>query len=234
MHFNKKKWLTKTFISAFWVLFFCMQVCQRLSTVRLHEYTVFLLLCNSNLFLVLKPGYTYFIWLLNIQKNCFYKERRKKQYRDSPTTSRLKLTGCPQSKSSPLFRAISNPRESSWLILSIFTEQSPSGIRPKRDVRPWKSRLTWSLSSLLKAVLRRGKKRPPPLNLRRTSTLSFLPRRGWGARGVKEQGITTQEPTRAWTWSGTEGTGETAWTLLHRAAAGIENRKWFTNTLDLM
>lgn len=136
----------------------------------------------------------------------------------SPTTSRLKLLGFPQSNSSPLFRAISNIRESSRLILSIFTEQSPSVIRPKRDVRPWKSLLTWSLSSLLKAVLRRGNKWPPPLNLSRTSTLSFLPLRGWGARGVKEQGITTQEPTRAWTRSGTEGTGETAWTPLHKAA----------------
>lgn len=149
----------------------------------------------------------------------------------SPTTSKLSLLGFPQSKSSLFFRAISNTRESSWLILSIFTEQSPSAIRPKRDVRPWKSLLTWSLSSLLKAVLRRGNRWPPPLNLSRTSTLSFLPQRGWGAGGVKEQGITTQEPTRAWTRSGTEGTGETAWTPLHKAAAVMQNRK---NTHDMM
>lgn len=160
--------------------------------------------------------------------------RRKRQYSDSPTTSRLKLLGLPQSKSSPLFRAISNTCESSWLILSIFTEQSPSAIRPKRDVRPWKSLLTWSLSSLLKAVLWRGKKRPPPLNLSRTSTFSFLPLGGRGDRGVKEQGITTQEPTSAWTRSGTEGTGETVWTPLHKAAAVIGNRKSLTNTADLM
>ena len=149
----------------------------------------------------------------------------------SPTTSKLSLLGCPQSKSSPFFRATSNTLESSWLILSIFTEQSPSAIRPKRDVRPWKSLLTWSLSSLLKAVLRRGNRWPPPLNLSRTSTLCFLPLLGWGAGGVKEQGITTQEPTRAWTRSGTEGTGETAWTSLHKAAAVMQNRE---NTHDLM
>lgn len=173
---------------------------------------------------------------VHISVNCFYK-RRKRQNSDSPyspTTSRVKLLGFPQSKSSPLFRAISNTRASSWLILSIFTEQSPSAICPNRDVRPWKSLLAWSLSSLLKAVLRRGKKWLPPLNLSRTSTLSFLPLRGWGARGVKEQGITTQEPTRAWTRSGTEGTGETAWTPLHKAAAIIENRKSFTDTQNMI
>lgn len=153
---------------------------------------------------------------------------------DSPTTSRWKLVGFPHSKSSPFFRAISNIRESSWLILSIFTEQSPSVICPKRDVRPWKSLPTWSLSSLLKAVLRRGKRWPPPLNLIRTSILSFLPLRGWEFWRVKEQGITTQEPTTAWTRSGTDGTGETAWTPLHKAAAVIENRKSFSNTQDLM
>lgn len=40
---------------------------------------------------------------------------------------------------------------------------------------------------------------------------------------MKEQGITTQEPARACTWAGTEGTGETAWTPVHKAAA-VENR----------
>lgn len=48
---------------------------------------------------------------------------------------------------------------------------------------------------------------------------------------MKEQGITTQEPTRAWTRSGTEGTGETAWTPLHKAAAVMQNRQ---NTHDMM
>lgn len=149
-----------------------------------------------------------------------------------PTTARLKLLGFPQSKSSPLFRAISKTRESSRLILSIFTEQSPSATRPMRDVRPWKSLLTWSLSSLLKAVLRRGKKWPPPLNLSRTFTFSLLPLRGWGAAGVKEQGITTQEPTRAWTRSGTEGSGDKAWTPLHKAGVVMENRKWLITGSD--
>jgi len=140
---------------------------------------------------------------------------------DSPRTPRRKLLGLPHSKSSPLFRAISYARESSCLTLSIFTEQSPSGVRPKRDVRPRKFKLTWFLSPLLKAVLRREKNRPPSMNRSRTSSFSFLPLRG--ARGVKEQGITTQEPTSAWTWSGTEGTGESARTLLHRLTAVIEN-----------
>jgi len=42
---------------------------------------------------------------------------------------------------------------------------------------------------------------------------------------VKEQGITTQEPTRAWTRSGTEGVAEAAWTPLHKTAVEIENNK---------
>ena len=50
---------------------------------------------------------------------------------------------------------------------------------------------------------------------------------------MKEQGITTQEPTRARTRSGTEGTGETAWTPLHKTAVVVEDRKSFTRT-DLL
>lgn len=136
----------------------------------------------------------------------------------SQIRSRLKLLGFPQSESPTVFREISNTWGSSSPILSIFTEQSPSAISPKRDALPWKSLLTWPLSWLLKAVLWRGKKGPPPLNLSRTSTHCFLPLIGWGAGGVKEQGITTQVPTRAWTRSGTEGTGETACTPLHNVA----------------
>lgn len=141
----------------------------------------------------------------------------------SPITSKLNLLGFPQRKSSALFRATSNTRASSIRILSIFTEQSPSVICPKRDVRPWNSLLIWSWSSLLKAVLRRGKRWLAPLKLRRMLTVSFFAFLWkWGAGGVKEHGIMTQEPTRAWIRSGTDGTR--VWMPLHKAAVEAKIR----------
>lgn len=143
----------------------------------------------------------------------------------SPTTSRLNFLGFPQRKSSAFFSAISNTRASPILILSIFNEQSPSMICPKRVVRPWKSLFVWSLSSLLKTVVRRGNNRLPSLKLSRMLTNFFSFLWNWGTRGLKEQGMMTQEPTRAWIRSGTDGTGESVWTPLHKATIVTKIRK---------
>ena len=147
----------------------------------------------------------------------------------SPVTSRLNLRGLPQKMSSGLFRAISNTRASSILILSIFNEQSPSGIRPKRVVRPWKSILVWCWSSLLKAVMRRGNNRWKSLKLSRMLNISFFASLWtWGAESLKEQGIITQEPTTAWIRSGTDGTGERVSTPPHKIAVVTNIRKGWT------
>lgn len=147
----------------------------------------------------------------------------------SPTTSRLNFLGLPQRMSPALFRAISNTCASSIVILSIFNEQSPSTIRPKSVIRPWKSLLVWPWSSLLKTVTRRGKNRLPSLKLSRMLTIAFFAFLWtWGAGGLKEQGTMTQEPTRAWIRSGTNGAGARVWTPLHKAAVVTKIRKSIT------
>lgn len=143
----------------------------------------------------------------------------------SPITSRLNFLGLPQKNSSAFFRAISNTRASPILILSIFNEQSPSVICPKRVVRPWKSLFVWSLSSLLKTVVRRGNNWLPSLQLSRMLTIFFAFLWNWGAGELKEQGMMTQEPTRAWIRSGTDGTRERVWTPLHKAAVVTKTTK---------